>query len=78
MKFKQDSETGKLQVYLDAGETPDVEKQLQALTDFVSQQSVTLFRLVNSYRKIVRRLDEIEAKLDQESQYQAEQRRRQE
>lgn len=77
MNIRQNPETGQIQIYLKAGEVPDVEERLLAWTDFASEQSVTIFRLVNSYRKIVGRLDNIEAQLDQKSQYQAEQRERQ-
>lgn len=77
MQVRQNPETGRIQIYLKAGEVPDVEERLLAWTDFASEQSVTLFRLVNSYRKIVGRLDKIEAQLNQESNYQAEQRERQ-
>lgn len=77
MQIRQNPETGQIQIYLEAGEVPDVEERLQAWTDFAFEQSVILFRLVNSYRKIVGRLDNIEAQIDEESKYQAEQHERQ-
>lgn len=64
MKIKQDLKTGQIQYQLDAGEEYNIDEHLSALSEFVSGRAVEIFRLTNNYRKLVGRLDELEAKLN--------------
>ncbi|MEG3900164.1 MULTISPECIES: hypothetical protein [unclassified Microcoleus] len=63
MKIEQDSQTGQIQCRLDTGEKYDFDEHLTALSEFVSCQAVKNFRLTKSYRKLVQRLNETEAKI---------------
>ncbi|MEG4290618.1 hypothetical protein Q5692_18900 [Microcoleus sp. C2C3] len=63
MKILQNS-AGETYIQLDQNEEYDIEEHLQALMDFTCKQAVETYGLVNSYEKIVRRLDELEAKIN--------------
>lgn len=65
MKIRQNLETGKIEICLDAGEISDTEKTLQALMDFVSYQAVETYRHTKEYRRLAGRLDELEYKIEQ-------------
>ncbi|MEG4915751.1 hypothetical protein [Microcoleus sp. B7-D4] len=65
MKILQDAETGQLKYHLDAGEVYSTDEHLSALSEFVSSQSVTVFRLANSYRKVIGRLENLERQLEE-------------
>jgi hypothetical protein len=61
MKIVQD-EWGKVSIRLGVDETYDIKEHLEALMDFVCKQAIEVYRLTNSHRKIVGRLDELESK----------------
>ncbi|MEG4842478.1 hypothetical protein [Microcoleus sp. B9-D4] len=63
MKIVQNPETGEVCIELKNDEVYDIEEHLMALTEFVSKQAVDVFRLTNSYRKIVGRLDSLEIRI---------------
>jgi hypothetical protein len=66
MKIIQD-ELGSINIQLNNNETYNLENHVEALMDFVCKQAITTYRLTNSYRKIVGRLDELERKVSETS-----------
>ena len=63
MKIEQNKSDGKLLYKLDAGEEWSVESHLTALTELVGQQAIETSRHTKEYRKLVGRIDELEALL---------------
>lgn len=62
MKIEQDPENGQILIKLGQNEKFNNEELLEALFDFVSKQAIEVYRLRNSYRKIVGRLNELDLK----------------
>ncbi|MEG4964563.1 MULTISPECIES: hypothetical protein [unclassified Microcoleus] len=60
MKIVRNPESGEVHIKLKNDEVYDIEEHLAALMEFVTKQAVEVHRLTNSYRKIVRRLDQLE------------------
>ena len=64
MKIEQDLETGKIYYKLAANEKYNLEEHLEAMNEFLNKQAVEIFRLRNSYRRLVGELNEIKANLN--------------
>jgi hypothetical protein len=63
MRIVQNPESGEVSIELENDEVYDMEEHLAALMEFVTKQAIDVHRLINSYRKIVGRLDELGIKL---------------
>jgi hypothetical protein len=63
MRIVQNPESGEVSIELENDEVYDMEEHLAALMEFVTKQAIDVHRLINSYWKIVGRLDELGIKL---------------